>query len=97
MNTNPKEIRLEFDEYIKLDNATKNIIITPRVKKDELIITALKNMVIIELNQQLEDSTTYVFNFQKSIQDLSESNPAENLKLVFSTGPSIDSLELSGV
>jgi hypothetical protein len=96
LNTNPKEIRLEFDEYIKLDNATKNIIITPRVKKDELIITALKNMVIIELNQQLEDSTTYVFNFQKSIQDLSESNPAENLKLVFSTGPSIDSLELSG-
>jgi hypothetical protein len=96
LNTNPKEIRLDFDEYIKLDNATKNIIITPRVKKDELIITALKNMVIIELNQQLEDSTTYVFNFQKSIQDLSESNPAENLKLVFSTGPSIDSLELSG-
>jgi hypothetical protein len=96
LNTNPKEIRLEFDEYIKLDNATKNIIITPRVKKDELIITALKNMVIIELNQELEDSTTYVFNFQKSIQDLSESNPAENLKLVFSTGPSIDSLELSG-
>jgi len=96
LNTKPKEIQLEFDEYIKLDNATKNIIITPRVKKDELIITALKNMVIIELNQELEDSTTYVFNFQKSIQDLSESNPAKNLKLVFSTGPSIDSLELSG-
>jgi len=96
LNTKPAEIRLEFDEYVKLDNATKNIIITPRVKKDELIITALKNLVIIELNQELEDSTTYVFNFQKSIQDLSESNPADNLKLVFSTGPSIDSLELSG-
>ncbi len=96
LNAKPTDIRIEFDEYIKLDNATKNIIITPRVKKDELIITALKNMVIIELNQELEDSTTYVFNFQKSIQDLSESNPAENLKLVFSTGPSIDSLELSG-
>jgi hypothetical protein len=96
LNTKPTKIQLEFDEYIKLDNATKNIIITPRVKKDELIITALKNMVIIELNQELEDSTTYVFNFQNSIQDLSESNPADNLKLVFSTGPNIDSLELSG-
>jgi hypothetical protein len=96
LNTKPTEIRIEFDEYIKLDNATKNIIITPRVQKDELIITALKNMVIIELNQELEDSTTYVFNFQKSIQDLSEGNPADNLKLVFSTGPSIDSLKLSG-
>jgi uncharacterized protein (DUF2141 family) len=48
------------------------------------------------LNQDLEDSTTYVFNFQKSIQDITESNPAENLKLVFSTGNDIDSLRFSG-
>lgn len=96
LNTKPTDIKLEFDEYVKLDNATKNIIITPRVKKDELIISAIKNTVIIELNQELEDSTTYVFNFQKAIQDLSEGNPTENLKLVFSTGPSIDSLEISG-
>ncbi|WP_332912175.1 Ig-like domain-containing domain [Algoriphagus boritolerans] len=50
----------------------------------------------IKLNQELEDSTTYVFNFQKSIVDISEENPAENLKLVFSTGNSIDSLGISG-
>ncbi len=96
LNSTPKEIELVFDEYIKLDNATKNIIITPRVNKDEVIVSALKNIVTIELNQELEDSTTYVFNFQKSIQDLSEGNPAENLKLVFSTGSSIDSLTFSG-
>ncbi|WP_111609668.1 Ig-like domain-containing domain [Algoriphagus yeomjeoni] len=96
LNTKPKEIILTFNEYIKLDNANKNILITPRINKDEVIITALKNTLIIELNQELEDSTTYVFNFQKSIQDLSEGNPAENLKLVFSTGASIDSLKVSG-
>ena len=96
LNTKPKLVTIIFDEYIKLDNASKNIIITPRINKDELIITALKNSVEIELNQELEDSTTYVFNFQKSIQDLSEGNPAENLKLVFSTGNSIDSLAISG-
>lgn len=96
LNIKPTEVIIEFNEYIKLDNALKNTIITPRVKKDEIIFTALKNRVTIELNQELEDSTTYVFNFQKSIQDLSESNPAENLKLVFSTGPSIDSLTFSG-
>jgi hypothetical protein len=96
LNIKPQKITLTFDEYIKLDNANKNIIITPRINKDELIISALKNSVIIELNQELEDSTTYVFNFQKSIQDLSEGNSAENLKLVFSTGPTIDSLTFSG-
>jgi hypothetical protein len=96
LNIKPEKITLLFDEYIKLDNANKNIIITPRINKDELIISALKNSVIIELNQELEDSTTYVFNFQKSIQDLSEGNSAENLKLVFSTGTTIDSLTFSG-
>ncbi|MEB2773976.1 Ig-like domain-containing domain [Algoriphagus sp. D3-2-R+10] len=96
LNIKPKEITIVFDEYIKLDNATKNILITPRINKDEVIFTAIKSTLVIELNQELEDSTTYVFNFQKSITDLSEGNPAENLKLVFSTGESIDSLKFSG-
>lgn len=96
LNVKPEEILLTFDEYIKLDNASKNIIITPRLNKDEIIFSALKDQLRIELNQELEDSTTYVFNFQKSIQDLSEGNSTEDLKLVFSTGNSIDSLSFSG-
>jgi hypothetical protein len=96
LNTKPKEIILTFDEYVKLENASKGIVITPRINKDEVIFSALKNVVTIKLNQELEDSTTYVFNFQKSIVDISEENPAENLKLVFSTGNLIDSLSISG-
>lgn len=96
INIKPSTIELEFNEYIKLDNANKQIIVTPRINKDEMVATAIKNKVIIKLNQELEDSTTYVFNFQKSIQDITEGNPAENLKLVFSTGNEIDSLKFSG-
>ncbi|WP_076498369.1 Ig-like domain-containing domain [Belliella pelovolcani] len=95
-NIKPQTIELEFNEYVKLDNASKQIIVTPRINKDEMVVTAIKNRVVIKLNQDLEDSTTYVFNFQKSIQDITESNPAENLKLVFSTGNDIDSLRFSG-
>ena len=95
-NIKPEEILITFDEFIELDNAAKNIIITPRINKDEIEITALKNTLSIILNQELEDSTTYVFNFQKSVADLSEGNPVENLKLVFSTGNTIDSLSISG-
>lgn len=97
LNIKPEEILITFDEYIELDNAAKNIIITPRINKDEIEITALKNTLSIVLNQELEDSTTYVFNFQKSVADLSEGNPVENLKLVFSTGNTIDSLSFSGM
>jgi len=96
LNVKPTRIVLTFNEYVKLDNATKNIIITPKIDKDKAVITAVKDQVIIEFNQQLEDSTTYVINFQKSVQDISEENPAENLKLVFSTGTTIDSLKFSG-
>ncbi len=96
LNIKPEKILITFDEFIELDNATKNIIITPRINKDEIEITALKNTLSIVLNQELEDSTTYVFNFQKSVADLSEGNPVENLKLVFSTGDNIDSLSFSG-
>lgn len=94
--TRPEEITLTFDEYVKLENASKGVVITPRINKDEVIFTALKNIVTIKLNQELEDSTTYVFDFQKSVVDISEENPAENLKLVFSTGNSIDSMSISG-
>lgn len=96
LNIKPEKILITFDEFIELDNASKNIIITPRINKDEIEITALKNTLSIVLNQELEDGTTYVFNFQKSVADLSEGNPVENLKLVFSTGDNIDSLSFSG-
>ena len=96
LNISPSIIELLFDEYIKVDNPTKQIIITPKVNTEEIEFTALRNRLQIRLNQELEDSTTYVFNFQKSIQDITESNPAENLRLVFSTGNEIDSLKFSG-
>jgi hypothetical protein len=92
----PEKIVLTFDEYVGLDNPAKGIVITPKINKDLVEFTALKNTITVLLKQELEDSTTYVFDFQKSVVDISERNPAEKLKLVFSTGPQIDSLNLSG-
>lgn len=95
-NLSPEDITLIFNEFVALDNPTKQIIITPKVKTDEVQFLANKNRINIKLNQALEENTTYVFNFQKSIQDITEKNPAENVKLVFSTGDYIDSLSISG-
>lgn len=95
-NIKPNQIELFFNEYIKTDNPTSQIIITPKISSEKVEFTALKNRLLIKLNQELEDSTTYVFNFQKSIKDITESNPANQLKLVFSTGNEIDSLKFSG-
>lgn len=96
VNTKPEKIVLTFNEFVGLDNPGKGVVITPKINKDLVEFTALKNSVTVLLKQDLEDSTTYVLDFQKSIVDISEKNPAKNLRLVFSTGNQIDSLNLSG-
>ncbi|WP_162342453.1 Ig-like domain-containing domain [Cyclobacterium salsum] len=96
INVKPEVISLEFNEYVQLENPNQTVIITPKLETSEIEYLAIKNGITITLNQDLEDSTTYLFNFQNSIQDITENNPAERLKLVFSTGPTIDSLTVSG-
>uniref|UniRef100_UPI004047B14E Ig-like domain-containing protein n=1 Tax=Algoriphagus sp. TaxID=1872435 RepID=UPI004047B14E len=96
VNTKPERIVLTFDEFVGLDNPGKGVVITPKVNKDLVEFTSLKNSITVLLKQDLEDSTTYVLDFQKSVVDISERNPAENLRLVFSTGSQIDSLNISG-
>lgn len=95
INYSGKEISLTFDEFIKLNNARQQIIITPRVDQD-LTYTYRRNKAFIEFSEPLEQNTTYSINFREGIQDITESNPAR-LKLAFSTGSYIDSLKLSGI
>jgi uncharacterized protein (DUF2141 family) len=88
------QIMLEFNEWMKLKNPKEEIIITPNVK--ELNVIAKKNLVIIDFEEKLKDSTTYSIAFRESLQDLNEGNPVEDYHLAFSTGTEIDSLEMSG-
>lgn len=94
VNFNGKEIQLSFDELIQLNNPREQLIITPTIGK-KFEVTARKNKVILTLNAELQENTTYNINFRESIQDLTEKNPAK-VKLAFSTGPYIDSLIISG-
>jgi uncharacterized protein (DUF2141 family) len=93
-NYKGSRILLEFDESLKLKNPKEEIIITPAVKDAKF--SAKKNLMIIDFEEKLKDSTTYSISFRESIQDLNEGNPAEDLNLAFSTGNEIDSLRISG-
>jgi uncharacterized protein (DUF2141 family) len=94
-NYKNQEIELNFDETIILNNPKEQIIITPDVQK-KYDIVAKKKKVILKFKDPLKDSTTYTIIFRNAVQDITEKNPAVNLKLAFSTGPYIDSLSLSG-
>jgi uncharacterized protein (DUF2141 family) len=95
LNFKGKTIELAFDEYIKLKDPNEEIMITPSMGKDVKYI-AKKNKLIVSPKQNWKDSTTYSISFRDGVQDISESNPAFNLRLAFSTGSEIDSLQLYG-
>lgn len=90
-----KQVELIFDEALKLNNPKEEIIINPDPGKD-ILFSVKQNRVYITPKIGWRDSTTYSISFREGIQDLNEGNPAEELHLAFSTGPTIDSLEIIG-
>lgn len=90
-------IVLNFDEYIKLKNTNKQLIISPPMKHEPIITpTSVSKFIKIEIRDTLQPNTTYSFNFGQAITDNNEGNALNQFKYVFSTGPYIDSLKLSG-
>ena len=94
-NFKEDEIVLHFEEWIKLNDASNQIIISPFLEEKPNIQLRGKS-VKIKFKDSLKENTTYTIAFGNSIQTLKESKADENFKIVFSTGPEIDSLRLSG-
>lgn len=91
------EIKLNFDEFIKLKDVKKQLIISPPMKNEPLILpTSVGKFITIKIKDTLQPNTTYSFNFGQSIEDNNEGNPLNQFKYVFSTGTIIDSLSISG-
>lgn len=96
-NFKGNEIKLVFDEYIKLKNLNKQLIISPPMKYEPIISpTAASKFISIKIKDTLKPNTTYSFNFGQSITDNNEGNPYSQFKYIFSTGDYIDSLSLTG-
>jgi len=92
------EIRIFFDEYIKLDKPQQQIIVSPPMtpKPNIMPLGTARKDIKIEIFDTLEENTTYTINFGRSIVDNNEANPYDYFKYVFSTGDYIDSLIVSG-
>jgi uncharacterized protein (DUF2141 family) len=94
-NFKEKQIRLDFDEYFKLNNPFQEITLSPAQEKPPNYKTSKKS-IIIDFKDTLQKETTYVINFGKAIADVNEGNVVPNFTYVFSTGSHIDSLSVSG-
>ncbi len=90
-----KKIEIKFDEFIQLKNIYKELIISPPLK--ERPVTKLKGKsLVIDLNNELRDSTTYTLNFGNAIADNNEGNVLPNFEFVISTGNYVDSMSVTG-
>ncbi len=90
-----KKIRISFDEFIKVDNPTENVIISPpQIEMPD--IKGAGKQILINLKDSLLPNTTYTIDFSDAISDNNEGNPLGNYTYSFSTGESIDTLEVSG-
>ena len=97
INFSDDEIKIYFDEYIKLKEINKELIISPPLKyQPEITPLSTAKFIKIKIKDTLKENTTYSFNFGKSIVDNNEENAFEYFKYIFSTGTYIDSLKLKG-
>lgn len=95
LNFTGNKITLVFDEYVTVQEAQANVLVSPLPKNNPNISNSLKT-VTIKLRDTLMANTTYSIQFGDAIRDINESNILKNFSYVFSTGNIIDSLSLSG-
>ncbi|MFZ2286812.1 MAG: Ig-like domain-containing domain [Bacteroidales bacterium] len=90
-----KSFAVTFDEYVLLDRISEKFMVSPPLATKPDIRLKGKSL-LVSWDEELADSTTYTFYFQDAIRDNNENNPIPNYQYVFSTGPVLDSLSLTG-
>ena len=94
-NAQDKKISILFDEYIKIENASEKVVVSPP-QTEAPNIRADGKSVRITLYDTLRDNTTYTIDFADAIVDNNEGNPMGNYCFSFSTGEDIDTMEVWG-
>tara|TARA_B110000285_G_scaffold70069_1_gene80674 strand:+ start:6358 stop:7911 length:1554 start_codon:yes stop_codon:yes gene_type:complete len=91
-NFKAQEIKIPFNEFIKLKDASKNIRIVP---PHATINSSIKGKVLtLSWDDTLQKNTTYAIYLNNAVQDITEANDTL-IQYVFSTGSTIDSLTYS--
>lgn len=90
-----KDFNFIFTEPIDASKLNESLIISPfyEGKKE---IKYKKNTLSLSFDTAFNTNTTYILNFADGVTDITESNPAVDLKYIFSTGAVIDSSYISG-
>ncbi|MBV6654520.1 MAG: Ig-like domain-containing protein, partial [Mameliella sp.] len=98
INYEKAPIELTFNEWVEIRDAFNQVIISPPLEyKYELSIKGKSIIFEFDEREELRENATYTINFGEAIQDITERNPAQDVRYVFSTGDYIDSLSVRGI
>ena len=90
-----KKLSILFNEYVKLENANDKVVVSPP-QIEAANVRADGKRIKIDLFDDLQENTTYTIDFSDAIEDNNEGNPMGNYTYSFSTGETIDTMEISG-
>lgn len=96
VNYHEKKVEIQFDEYLQLNDVANQVIISPPQQRPPEV-RAVGKKVTVTFDEDLRDSTTYTIHFGSAICDNNERNALQDYAFSFSTGPEIDSLQISGI
>lgn len=89
------KIEITFDEYVTLNNATQQVLVSPPLATKPDIKLSGKT-VSIKFKEALKPQTTYTIHFGEAVKDLHEGNLFKDYPYSFSTGDHLDTLNLTG-
>ena len=93
---NGRRITIDFNELVNVKDAFSKVTVSPTSKETPRVSSQGKR-VIVQFPDTLKKNTTYTVDFGNSIEDLNEGNKLGDFSFMFSTGPELDTLRISGV
>lgn len=94
-NYRGQRIYLEFNEEIKVENLKRSLLITPYTDV-AFEQKQRRNWLELTFEEPFPANTTVTLIFSETVKDLTEGNPARDLRLTFSTGSFLDSIRVRG-
>lgn len=94
-NYDGSDIRIYFDEFVELHNLRQKMLVSPPMENMPEV-SIRRRSIIMSIEEELMDNTTYNFFFGDAIRDITEGNVKSNFQFIVSTGDYVDSLSVRG-
>ncbi len=96
VNVDPSNINIDFNELVNVKDAFQKVVLSPPTKNTPRVSTRGRR-VVVNITDTLLPNTTYTIDFGDAIEDNNEANKLSGFAYTFSTGPTLDSLRISGM